>query len=105
MNPRFYLPVLFSFLSVVSFSQNFIGTGGIITDDGVINDYIIDVDSLSPEALTAEHGLTTVCITITHSWVSDLDVRLISPSGQNIMLTSGLGGDTDNYDNTCFSMG
>ena len=104
MHIKTILPILFILLTGYSYSQTYSGTGGIITDDGVINDFVIDIGDLSPETLSAEHGLTTVCITITHSWVSDLDVRLISPSGENIMLTSGLGGDTDNYDNTCFNM-
>lgn len=85
-------------------AQSYVGTGGIIADDGSINDFTIEIPDLSPDTLSAAHGLVSVCLKITHTWVSDLDIRLISPSGDNIMLTSGLGADTDDYDNTCFTM-
>ena len=104
MNLKTFLPFLFIVVTGYSYGQTYSGTGGIITDDGVINDYILDISDLSPEILNAEHGLTNVCISINHTWIADLDVRLISPAGQNISLTSGLGWDTDLYDNTCFSM-
>ena len=104
MNPKSLLTYLFLLLASISYSQTYSGPVGNITDDGVINDFVLDIGDLSPATLSAEHGLTGVCISITHTWISDLDVRLISPSGENISLTSGLGWDTDYYDTTCFSM-
>ena len=85
-------------------SQTYEGTGGIITDDGLINDYYIDIDDLDPAVLNDAFGLTTVCLNIAHSWISDLDIRLVTPGGSNIMLTSAQGGDTDFYEFTCFNM-
>ncbi len=98
------LACLFSLCTGYVHSQSFSGIGGSIIDDGRINDFTIDISDLSPDTLSAAHGLVSVCLKVTHSWVSDLDIRLISPSGDNMMLTSGLGADTDDYDNTCFTM-
>lgn len=86
------------------YSQTFQGTVGHINDDGSLNDFTAEVQGLTPEELTPQHGLISVCINLTHSWVADLDIRLISPSGKNILLTTGLGGDGDAYMNTCFRM-
>ena len=98
------LACLFYLLAGQINAQSYAGTGGIIFDDGRINDFVIEINDLSPDTLSAAHGLVSVCLKITHSWLSDLDVRLISPSGANMMLASGLGADTDDYDNTCFTM-
>lgn len=84
--------------------QYFEGTGGPINDDNTLADYIIDVAGLEPAELTPDHGLVRVCINLTHTWVSDLDIRLIAPDGTNIMLTATKGDDQDNYENTCFDM-
>lgn len=43
-----------------------------------------------------------VGIDITHSWDSDLDITLTSPSGTIIQLTSDNGGQGDNYSGTIF---
>ena len=102
---RFLTSLLLLFIfSLRLDGQVFEGSTGPIRDDGVHTDFIAEVTGLTPDSLTPEHGLKSVCFTMTHTWVADLDVRLISPSGQTIMLTSGLGGDTDFYTNTCFRM-
>ena len=43
-----------------------------------------------------------VTINITHTWVSDLDISLISPAGTIVELTSDNGDDGNNYINTVF---
>jgi subtilisin-like proprotein convertase family protein len=43
-----------------------------------------------------------VGLTILHTWASDLDVSLRSPSGTIVELTSDNGGNADNYINTIF---
>src|SRR5688572_26105889 len=90
---RYFLILSLLFVQVKSFSQTYTGTGGIINDDGSINDYSMVIDNLSPDTLNQLHGLKQVCINITHSWVSDLDIRLITPSGANLLLTAAMGGD------------
>ena len=47
--------------------------------------------------------IQTVCVNIDHNWVDDLDLYLISPSGQFIELSSMNGANCDNYTNVCFS--
>ena len=44
----------------------------------------------------------TLTLTITHTWVSDLTAYLISPSGKQIELFSGVGGSGDNFTGTTF---
>lgn len=97
--------LLFCFCLLAFFNtrgQTYTGSGGLILDDGRISDYRIDVDLA--DSLTIDFGLTEVCINLTHSWVSDLDIRLITPSGKSLMLTSAMGNDGDHYEQTCFSM-
>jgi cysteine-rich repeat protein len=43
-----------------------------------------------------------VKLNITHTWDSDLDIGLISPTAMNIDLSSDNGGSADNYTNTVF---
>ena len=86
------------------YSQTYQGSIGPIKDDGTTTDFTVDVQGLSPDSLTPGHGLKSICINLTHTWVADLDIRLIAPDGKNLLLTSGLGGDGDAYQNTCFNM-
>jgi len=97
--------VIFFLLVIISANaQTFQGSAGPIKDDGTISDFVVDVQGLSPDSLTPAFGLKSVCINLVHTWVSDLDIRLIAPDGHNILLASGLGGDGDAYMNTCFEM-
>lgn len=48
--------------------------------------------------------LDEVCIDITHTWDSDMDITLISPQGTTFDLSSANGGSGDNYSQTCFRM-
>ncbi len=48
-------------------------------------------------------SINQVCINITHTWNSDMDIQLVSPSGTIMDLSIGNGGSGDNYTNTCFS--
>ena len=85
------------------FSQTFSGTGGVISDDGLNNDFNINVSGLSPAIITGTHGLVGVCLNISHTYDSDLSVNLIAPDGTEITLFSYVGGGDDDFTNTCFS--
>lgn len=100
------LLILFFILSSFTFihGQTYTGTGGPIFDDNNQSVFTIDVQGLSPAVLTPGHGLINVCINAIHTWDSDLDIRLITPDGTNMMLSASLGDDGDNYTNTCFDM-
>ncbi len=84
------------------FSQTFSGAVGGIPDTDVQTCFPVTVTGL-PAGLTAANGLTQVCINITHPYVSDIDVWLVSPNGGSILLTSFNGGAGANYATTCFT--
>ena len=81
-------------------AQTFNGSTGGITDDAQINDYTAEVSGLDG-GLDGELGVIKVCVDITHTWNADLNVHLISPEGTEVNLFSALGGDSDNFTNTC----
>jgi len=96
------LVFLFLFVCLSGNAQTYTGTGGTIPDNGSTPiDFPVTVSGLSPATLNATHGLVSVCINITHSWVSDLQISLIAPDGTQVMLINGIGGDGDNFTNTC----
>ena len=49
-----------------------------------------------------DNELEKVCFNITHGEVSELNVTLVAPNGNEIVLTSGTGVSGINYTNTCF---
>lgn len=90
-------------LAIPAISQTYTGTGGTINDYAT-TDYPLVVSGLTPSTIdTNNFGLETVCINLTHTWDSDLDIYIIAPDGTMGMLTSGQGGADDNYTNTCFN--
>lgn len=96
---KFYTLILFLF-SVFVFGQTFTGSTGNITDDGEINEYTTTVSGLDG-VLDASYGLVKVCLDITHTYDSDLNVILISPTGAHTTLLSGIGGSGHNFYGTC----
>ncbi|UMY65063.1 MULTISPECIES: CotH kinase family protein [unclassified Flavobacterium] len=98
MRLRFFMLLIASSFAT---AQTFSGTTGAISDDGTLTTYTVAVTGV-PAALGGNYGIQSVCLDITHTWDSDLDVRLVSPDGTEITLFSGLGGDGDDYTDTCF---
>ncbi len=95
----------FSYLFVHSiFAQTFNGTTGNIADDGSIVTFEANVAKLNSSVLDATYGLVEVCVDITHTWVSDLEMILVAPDGTQVTLSNQNGGDGDDYQNTCFNM-
>lgn len=85
-------------------AQTYNGSGGAIPDV-TTTDFPLTVTGLSPAAIdTLNHGLETVCINLTHTYDSDLEIRLIAPDGTDVLLSSGQGGGGDDYTNTCFNI-
>jgi subtilisin-like proprotein convertase family protein len=96
---------IFFFLLFITLtnSQTFSGTVGTVSDDGQPNDFTATVSGLSSNQLDASLGLVQVCLDISHTYDSDLNVYLIAPDGTTINLFSGIGGGDDNFSNTCLN--
>jgi len=96
----FFLCCLIAF-PFTSFSQTFTGPGGAIPDTGPSVDFVINVSGLPTVIDTTTFGLEEVCVTLVHTWDSDLDISLIAPDGTTVMLISAVGGGGDNFIGTC----
>ena len=102
---KIYVYLLFHFMFLsISFAQTFTSAGANIPDHGAPLQVLISVSALDSSSLTSNYGLETVCININHTADRDLAVYLMSPTGMTVELTSGNGGFSDNYTNTCFNM-
>jgi subtilisin-like proprotein convertase family protein len=101
---RIYCLGLLLFLAAEnSHGQTFTGGGGHIMDDGSDNYYSLLVSGLVPTVMDTNFGLESVCIDLTHTYLSDLQISVISPAGTEFLLVAGNGGGDDNYTNTCFN--
>lgn len=84
-------------------AQTFSGNLGAITDNSESN-FTLNASGLTNVLDTNNFGLETICLNLTHTYLADLEVRLISPSGVSILLFSGIGGSNDNLENTCLNV-
>lgn len=71
-----------------------------VPDDGTSISFPIEVSGL-PEAINTDFGLVQVCLSMDHTWDSDMDVRLVSPDGTAFLLFAGVGGDGDGWQDCC----
>lgn len=74
-----------------------------LINDNQTNEYELIVSGLSQISDTENFGLEGICLSIQHSYVADLEVYLVSPTGVTISLFSRIGGGSDFFTNTCFS--
>ncbi len=100
---KIYLVFGFVFFINSAIAQTFSGSIGPISDDGQPNEYVVSVSGAQFSNLNTSLGLTQVCLDFTHTWTSDLNVFLVSPNGTMVNLFSGIGGDGDNFTNTCLN--
>lgn len=65
---------------------------------------LFDEEALVPIQIESGYTLTDldVQVNIAHTWDSDLDISLLSPSGTQVYLSQGNGGIGDHYQNTIF---
>jgi gliding motility-associated-like protein len=100
----FLLSILFIgvfFLNIKA--QTFTAGGGSIPDNGTsYTCFPISVTGIG--SLSSSNGLTSVCLNISHTYVSELTFYLQSPDGSKVELSSENGSSYDNYTNTCFKM-
>lgn len=71
-----------------------------VPDDGSPITFPLEVNGL-PSEINGSFGLVAACLNMTHTWDSDMDVRLKSPDGTVFLLFTGVGGDGDNWENCC----
>ena len=64
----------------------------------------INVNSINPAILDDPTlQIASVCVNIETNWNGDINLYLDAPSGQSLELSTGNGGGSDNYTNTCFT--
>lgn len=102
------LLILLCFLSSTAIAQlqTFSYSGSLpaaIPDNNTEVSFPVNVTGL-PSQINSSYGLMQVCISITHSWDSDLKISLTSPGGTEIILSLHNGGAGANYSATCFRM-
>jgi subtilisin-like proprotein convertase family protein len=85
-------------------AQSFHGDTGIISDDGLVNYYDLEVTGLPSNVIDTSFGLLSVCLNVSHTWDDDLVIWLKSPDNTMVELTSHNGYDGDDYFHTCFVM-
>ena len=95
-------PAFVMLLPLCGNAQTFQGVGAPIPNNGNTLEIPLGVNGLSSPLDTPAFGLEQVCITIDHSWISDLEVSIVAPDGTVALLVSGQGGSSDHYANTCF---
>lgn len=74
----------------------------VIPDNGTIVTFDLAVSGLLA-VIDTTFGLESVCFNITHTWDSDLQLKLIAPDGTVVLLISGVGGNGDNFFFTCLN--
>lgn len=85
------------------YAQTFTATGDTIPDDGTATYFDLNVSGLVPSIIDTNFGLEGICLTINHTYDSDLDIFLIAPDSTVIEISTGNGGNGQNYAGTCFT--
>jgi subtilisin-like proprotein convertase family protein len=67
-----------------------------------ITDYTTATSTLSVSGMAAAVSDVDVSVNMTHTYVGDLEVSLISPAGTTVMLSRNRGGGGNNFDGTEF---
>jgi len=71
-----------------------------VPDNGPVTAYPLAVSGL-PDSINAAFGLESVCLDMLQTWDADMAVWIQAPDGSTVLLFQGVGGDGDNFDNTC----
>lgn len=91
------------FAAQLAVCQTFSSTvNTIIPDASDAVEFTIEVTGL-PGIIDTDFGLESVCLNIMHSYDADLIIKLMAPDGTTATLCSGVGGDGDDFTNTCFN--
>lgn len=102
-NTNTFLIFFLSFYAVtVMRAQTINGTGGIVPTTGNYISFNLAVSGITPAAMNSSYGLTGVCFDITHPDLTELLVKLVSPSGQTVEIVKTNPSGGQNYTSTCF---
>ena len=93
----FLLFIAVQFANAQTFSGTFNDT---IPDNGPTVYFDIPVSGL-PNTIDTLFGVELVCLNMTHTWDADMEAKLVAPDGTTAMLFASIGGDQDNFTNTC----
>jgi subtilisin-like proprotein convertase family protein len=99
---RTFTTLLFFLFYFYSSAQQFTGTGGPITNNGIPTYFPLTVSGL-PGQLNSSFGVETVCINISHTNVEELYIYLLSPSGIKVELSNGGSCSGNSYIGTCYN--
>jgi subtilisin-like proprotein convertase family protein len=92
--------ITFSFLSK---AQTFTWSGSLPILDLHTDTIPIAVSGL-PNAINGSFGIGHACVTLLHTYDSDVTIKLMSPDGSIVILIQNMGGANDNFFGTCLAM-
>ncbi len=101
--PFIALFIILGFSSSILHAQTFPGSTGALTDNNCSGTF--DTFSASVSGVGVTDVIQSITINISHSWVGDLNLFLVGPTGTIIELSTANGGSGVNYFNTVFSDG
>jgi subtilisin-like proprotein convertase family protein len=87
-------------LCSVGIAQTFNGATGVITDNNTNINFNCNVSGIGN--LNGTFGLQSICLSISHSYLEDIEGKLIAPDGTTIRLFVRIGYSSQNFTNTCF---
>jgi len=93
----------FVVLPLFTIAQTFTYTGLFPIPDNATEVCVPVTVSGLPTVINSTFGLGGMCFDITHTYDSDLQIRLKSPNGNTIFLANGVGGADDNFTGTCIA--
>lgn len=95
--------IFFHFININNiYAQTYIGNGGAIFDDST-SIFTQNVTGILTDKLRPEYGLQSVEINVTHGYLQNLEIALMTPDGTYLTLVRHKGGNTDYYTNTVFT--
>ncbi len=102
MKKLFTVCILFSF-SLFCKAQTFSWSG----NESILDfqsDTISIIVSGVPAVIDTNYGIAHICMNITHSYESDLLIKLVSPNGFTVTLIDNIGGSGNDFLGTCVGM-
>ena len=104
MNSKLACIILFLLIAQLTSAQTFTDVvNEVVPDDGSVVTFEMAVSGL-PSTIDTTFGVETVCFNITHTWDSDLQIKLIAPDGTIVLLISGVGGVSSGQDAAALMM-